>query len=256
MVKKIVRVIKNPRIIGIYLRSKAFDLWKPIQHSFVKPRPMVPRPTEFKELEEIRQLALPSTDISDHLVMLFTEALERKPNLIVELGVRGGPSNMVLSRVAKLCGARLISVDIDDCSDVNSDPDWLFVHSDDVAFAEEFPAYCEARGIIPKIDVLFLDTSHMYDHTVQEIKHWFPHLSDFATVLLHDTNLGKRCRHRDGRIMRSHDIQRGVIGPIEDYLGKKFDEGQDFVDIVKPWVIRHYAYSNGFTVMTRLPFLV
>src|SRR5258708_24796497 len=67
------------------------------------------------ELDEIFQRAQARTDIRDHLVPMFVETMEMEPQLIVELGVRTGESTFVFERVARLCGARLVSVDIDDC---------------------------------------------------------------------------------------------------------------------------------------------
>lgn len=76
--------------------------------------------SDLKEFDEVKKRAFNRTDINDHLVTLFVESLEIKPKLIVELGVRGGESTFVLERVAKLCGAKLVSVDIRDYSNVSS----------------------------------------------------------------------------------------------------------------------------------------
>ena len=39
------------------------------------------------------------------------------------------------------------------------------------------------------VDVLFIDTSHLYEHTVRELAAWFPLLANKALVIFHDTNL-------------------------------------------------------------------
>lgn len=110
------------------------------------------------------------TDISDHLETLFMESLSVESRLIVELGVGDGESTFILERVANLWGAKLVSVDIEDCQKVSSFKDRIFIKQDDISFAAEFPAWCGQRGISPVIDVLFIDTSHLYDHTVAEIR--------------------------------------------------------------------------------------
>jgi len=203
-------------------------------------------------LAQIQERCKLDTDISDHLPTLFAETLTMHPRLIVELGVRGGDSTFVLERAARLCQARLISVDIADCAKVTSWPDWLFVQSDDVAFAKEFPRYCAERGLAPRIDVLFIDTSHLYDHTVQELACWLPFLAEHAKVLFHDTNQRRLGRRKDGRLMAGID-NRGVIAALENYFGRSFDAGQDFVDVCKGWLIKHFAYSNGLTILEKLP---
>ncbi len=86
-------------------------------------------------------------DISDHLPVLFAEALEARPKLIVELGVRGGDSTFVFERVARLCGSTLLSVDIDDCSRVSPWDRWHFVREDDIAFAGRFEAWCAEHNV-------------------------------------------------------------------------------------------------------------
>src|SRR5229473_4947288 len=113
-----------------------------------------------EELRQIEELVRSGeTDISDHLVTLFAEAVSARPKLVVELGVRGGDSTFAFERAAKLSDAHLLSIDIDDCSARSSYAKWSFVKQDDVTFAGEFAAWCSARDLMPLIDVLFIDTS-------------------------------------------------------------------------------------------------
>jgi cephalosporin hydroxylase len=217
--------------------------------------PLAPLPevgSELTEITEIRKHAHPRTDISDHLLPLFLEALAVRPRLIVELGVRTGESTFAFERVARLCGSSLVSVDIDDCLRASSWKDWTFVKSDDIEFARQFPEWCRARGINPEIDVLFIDTSHLYDHTVQEIKSWFPYLAEKSKVFFHDTNQRSVYFRQDKSMGIGWDSNRGVIVALQEYLGVKFDENVSFTDCYKGWIIRHNALCSGFTVLERL----
>lgn len=202
------------------------------------------------ELNEIIRHSAKEAAISDHLTTLFAESLSINPRLIVELGVRGGDSTFVLARVARLCDARLISVDIDDCSGALSDPRWQFFQRDDLEFAKEFRQWHEEQGLT--IDVLFIDTSHMYEHTVLEIEAWFPFLSDKSKVFFHDTNMRAVYFRKDGRVGFTRDNSRGVIRAIEQYFGRSFNESVDFVDVCGEWLIKHYSYGSGFTILERL----
>jgi len=176
----------------VNLGTSVVLLFSPIYNLLVKIKNgRVAVKAELKELEEIKTKALIKTDISDHLVPLFVESLSLKPKFIVELGVRGGESTFVLERVAQLCDSTLLSVDIEDCSRVSAYKKWTFVKRDDITFAKEFRSWCGQHGVEPRIDVLFIDTSHLYEHTVEEIRDWFPFLSDRAKVFFHDTNLRK-----------------------------------------------------------------
>jgi len=207
------------------------------------------------EVAAILRRTRPRTDISDHLLTLFTEGLAARPRLIVELGVRGGESTYVLERVARLSGGvPLVSVDLEDCTGACRYPNWFFVKSDDVALAQTFPEWCRERQLPAAVDLLFIDTSHLYDHTLQEIKHWFPLLSPSAKVVFHDTNLRRIYWRKDGSFGPAW-TNRGVTAAIEACLGVSLPERTDYVDLIGEWMIRHNALSNGLTVLTRIPTL-
>lgn len=207
--------------------------------------------SDLKELNEIKEHAFIRTDVSDHLETLFIESLSIKPKLIVEIGVRGGESTFVLERVAKLCGSKLVSVDIEDCSDVSSYEDWIFVQKDDIEFAKEFESWCKKHKIEPKIDILFIDTSHLFEHTFQEIKSWFPFLSSKSKVFFHDTNLKEVYFRKDGSMGVGWNNGRGVIRALEKYFDTSFNEKKDFIDFRNGWLIKHYSYCNGFTILEK-----
>jgi cephalosporin hydroxylase len=205
-----------------------------------------------KYLGDIQNRAMVrKTDISDHLPMLFTESLNIESKLIVELGVGDGESTFVLERVANLWGAKLVSVDIDDRAEVSSFKDRIFVQSDDISFAAEFPEWCHRRGFEPVIDILFIDTSHLYDHTVAEISAWFPYLASRCKVFFHDTNMSEVFVRKDGSTGKGWDNQRGVIRAIEEHLDTHFNEKIDFALAHRDWFIRHYTICNGFMILER-----
>ena len=204
-----------------------------------------------RTLEAIRQRSQRQTDICDHLETLFLECLNLPSKLIVELGVGVGESTFVLENVARLWNARLVSVDIADCKKVLSYYKRDFVQMDDIAFAREFPHFCEVHNIEPMIDILFIDTSHLYDHTVQEIQSWFPFLSAHTKVIFHDTNMKEIFHRKDGSTGRGWNNERGVIRAIEEYFNRNFNEETDFIEIIDGWFIQHYAHCNGLMILER-----
>lgn len=210
----------------------------------------VPFSPELKEIEE--RMSGTETDISDYLGTIFSEAASSHPRLIVEIGVRGGESRFVFERVARVSGSVLVSVDIEDCSSVCTDASlWHFVNSDDIKFGQAFRHWCTQQGIEPTIDVLFIDSSHLYEHTVQEIAVWFPYLSANCKVIFHDTNLRRFYRRANGTIGEGWDNERGVMRAIEEFLGTRFNERTDFVTTVGEWLVRHSSHCNGLTTMER-----
>ncbi len=204
-----------------------------------------------KVFEAVKQRAMFKTDICDHLEPLFLDCLGLKSHVIVELGSGDGESTFVLERVAKMWKATLVSVDIEDRREVGSYRRRFFVRMDDIRFAGEFSSWCDQKSIKPQIDILFIDTSHLYDHTVQEIKAWFPFLSPRAKVIFHDTNLKEVFKRRDGSSGSGWNNDRGVIRAIEEYLGESFNENENFIAVKNGWMIRHYTYCNGLMILDR-----
>ena len=49
--------------------------------------------------------------------------------------------------------------------------EWRFVQKDDIKFADRFEEYCKENDLPDSIDVLFIDTNHLYEYTKAEIKH-------------------------------------------------------------------------------------
>jgi predicted O-methyltransferase YrrM len=199
-----------------------------------------------------------NSDIHDHLGTLYYEALTAQPRLIVELGTRGGLSTRALLAAAKETNAHLLSVDIEDCSAIDLPAPlrerWTFVRADDVAFAgEPFSAFCERRNLPAVADVIFIDTSHEYQHTKAELAAWVPRLAPDGVMLFHDTNMGRGWyRSLNGRAAPGGNGTRGVIQAIEEFLGRRYDESTFFADVVGGFALRHVPWSSGFLVMKRL----
>jgi len=190
---------------------------------------------------EIFHRSLRPTDINEHFILLFTHSVLTNPQLIVELGVRTGESTFVLERVAMLSDATLISVDIEDCSKVSTYDKWFFVRKDDVLFASEFLVFCKDHNIQPHIDILLIDTSHYYEHSKDEIKYFFPFLSNHAKIFFHDTNLV------------FWDNDRGVIRALENFFNTSFNEKIDFKLIIGQYFISHYNNCQGLTILEKRP---
>ncbi len=212
------------------------------------------QPSGVETFEEVRRYAVRRSDINEHLPRLFVETLRMRPRLIVELGVRRGASTFVFERVAQLCNAALVSVDIEDCTEASSYPHWHFIQSDDVALAPRFPAWCAEHNLPARIDVLFIDTSHLYEHTVQEIDAWFPLLAPHALVFFHDTNQRLVYARDDKSIGQGWNNDRGVLRAVEEYFDQSFNEQIDFAHVEPGWIIRHHARCSGLTILEKADF--
>ncbi len=124
-------------------------------------------------------------DICEHLVTLELLVTEFRLKEIVELGTRMGSSTLALLEAANLIGGRLLSVDLDECRETQEkvarsglEHLWRFIQSSDLDVPDsELPA---------NIDLLFIDTSHLYDHTVAELKKYAPRVRPGGWIVFHD----------------------------------------------------------------------
>jgi cephalosporin hydroxylase len=206
--------------------------------------------------EALGSWATVPSDIRDHVGTIFFEAISSRPRLIVELGTRGGVSTRALLAAAEITNARLLSIDIDDCS--GSDlPDrlrgrWTFIRADDVAFAgEPFASFCATHALAPLAEVILVDTSHLFEHTCAEIKSWLPRLGQGGVIMFHDTNMGNY-RRLDRGVGLGWDNQRGVIRAVEQFLGRCYDEKTFFTDFAVGFGIIHLPWSSGLLIMRKL----
>jgi len=254
VVNKAAGYMLRPHRIISYVKNKCTHYYVVLNNMIKSQRSgRVFQSSDLPALDEIKQRSLVRSDISDHLETIFTESLAVNPKLIVELGVRGGESTYVFQRVAKICGSKLVSVDIEDCEEVITGDVSEFVKADDIEFAGRFAEWCGARGHAPVIDVLFVDTSHLYEHTLDELNHWLPFLAPRSKAIFHDSNLRPVYARRDGTLGETWDNNRAVIRALETFFETGFDESRDFVDYRKGWLIRHQATCNGLTILERHP---
>ena len=253
---KFIKAPKNKKELS-YLHRKYYDavIWlvssynKLILRSSKKNIPILGD----QEFDEIKNRSITPTDINDHLETIFTESLSVQPKLIVELGVGAGESTFVFEKVAKLFGSNLVSIDLDNSSaGVSKLENWHFVSADDVEFADNFKSWAFAHNIEPTIDILFIDTSHRYEHTKTEIRKWFPFLSTGSKVFFHDSNVRTIYKRRGGTVGLAYDINRNVIRAIEDFFSTSFDESKDFVGYLNGWLIKHFASCNGLTIIEKI----
>jgi len=185
------------------------------------------------------------TDISSHLKKMYIYTRDMKPSTIVECGISSGESSSIFSIINLELGSKVIGVDVEVCNVYSNIHNGTFIHMDDCLYADVYQKQYGAN-----IDVLFIDTSHLYDHTKKEIEKWFPLLSKRAFVMFHDTNLdGTGYNRSNGTKGTNWDNNRGVIRAIEEYFNKSFNEKTDFTGGCTVgqdnWLYKHDSICNG-----------
>jgi len=127
------------------------------------------------------------SDIKEFMPLLYDFARLCENARVLELGTRRGNSTLAFLAGAEESGGHVWSNDIDD---VTADPNgmkawadcglWTFIHGDDM------DPQVQAR-LPQEVDVLFIDTSHEYGHTVKEIETFLPRVAAGGVALFHDT---------------------------------------------------------------------
>ncbi len=174
-----------------------------------------------------------SSDIAELLPILFVMARLQAPKTLVELGTRGGESTRALIKVCDSLGIKGRSVDL------SAAPSWLVELENWTHFADddiEFGNKLASEKLWPTgekfegIDFLFIDTSHEYQHTVQEIATYWPLVNKGGLIVFHDTHLTHKPTWRLSRTLNwGWNNERGVTRAIEEYLNMKIREDQYYV---------------------------
>ena len=129
------------------------------------------------------------SDIQEYLPFLYDLARSRQGCRVLELGARRGNSTLAFLAGCAEAGGHVWSCDVDDVrlfpdgiGPFAASPRWTFVHGDDMdpTVQSLLPARC---------DVLFLDTSHHYRHTLAELRVYVPRVAPGGVALFHDTNV-------------------------------------------------------------------
>lgn len=121
-----------------------------------------------------------ASDIADHLPTILQQVVDIGAQTIVELGTRGGNSTTALLAGAELTEGHVWAVDL------NKAPfqTWRlsFIVGNDLDHV--------VQGLVPDpIDLLLIDTSHHYGHTLMELDLYGTRVRPGGRVILHDTEL-------------------------------------------------------------------
>jgi predicted O-methyltransferase YrrM len=133
----------------------------------------------------IDAMSTPPSDTSHHLPTLSLLITEFRLRSVVELGVRAGVSTLALLEAAAAQDGSVLSVDVEPCPEARARVEdarlgdrWRFVQMSDLDVPDE--------QIPDPIDLLFVDTTHLYDHTVAELDKYGAHLRSGSWLALHD----------------------------------------------------------------------
>lgn len=126
-----------------------------------------------------RVCRIPS-DIYLHLPRMVELVDQLDASHVIELGTRTGVSTIAWLYALEGRG-RLTSVDLAPAPPIGEHDHWSFIQGDDCSpevIAQMTPA-----------EIVFIDTSHHYLHTIQELDLYLPLVKPGGRIVLHDTQL-------------------------------------------------------------------
>jgi cephalosporin hydroxylase len=135
------------------------------------------------------QCATPS-DIYLHLPRFVQMVTELNAQHVIELGTRTGVSTIAWLYSLEQTGGRLTSVDIDEKPAIGEFDHWTFIQGSDLD--------PDVISQLDEADIVFIDTSHLYEHTVQELAMYRFLVKPGGLIVLHDTML----EHPEGAPLR------------------------------------------------------
>lgn len=138
-----------------------------------------------------QQLLGTPSDIRGHLTRFVTLVETLDAQRVCELGVRTGVSTVAWLEGLRRTGGQLYAVDIDPCPIRHRQ--LTFVQGDDCDEAV-------VAQIPDELDIVFVDSSHLYVHTQREIELYAPKLAGGGCIVFHDVAVERFDHHPDDEI--------------------------------------------------------
>ena len=123
------------------------------------------------------------------LLELHNEALKRQNLQILELGVCKGQSTRIfLNAIHKKDLSKLISIDIQDCSNVSSSSKWHFIKSSSLDINNILKKEPDIKN--KGIDILYIDSLHTKEHVQKELYLYYPFMNQNSVIFFDDIDSG------------------------------------------------------------------
>lgn len=193
------------------------------------------------------------SDIYEHLPTLSSYA--EKCDSVAEFGMRSVVSTWALLHgltrdniiANKSRNKRLISVDLDYSPGIEEikkvsnslNVDFCFIMGNDI------------KIYMDEVDMLFIDTWHIYGHLKRELETWHSKVKKY--ILLHDTTVdaiyGESIRNGWDPIKQSKESGY----PVEEITKGLWPAVEEFLIAHPEWKLeKRYTNNNGLTVLSRI----
>lgn len=130
---------------------------------------------------EYERLCATPSDIVGHLPRFVDLVTLLNAQHVIELGSRSGVSTVAWLYALAGTGGRLTSVDLSEAPQIGEHEHWRHIQGDDLD--------PDVIDQLDMADIVFIDTSHLYEHTVQELNIYRHLVRPGGVLVLHDTML-------------------------------------------------------------------
>ena len=169
-----------------------------------------------RELEDgyAKRLYGPWSDALEQLPLLRDAARSYWRPAIAELGTRTGESTSAFLAGAAASGGHVWSVDYGPATEEWLDNGlWSFLAADDMS--EQAAAWLPGE-----LDILFIDTSHLYGHTLAELRKYAPRVRPGGLVLCHDTGISRKFIVGYGELRAAGGPEWPVAAALDAYCAE------------------------------------
>ncbi len=123
------------------------------------------------------------TALDDPKLSFIHKNIKKIKNLkILELGVKEGISTSLFLKLCEENNGSLISVDIDDCSNLYSNKNWKFIHSRD----DNFSMINEEIKKMGDLNLIYIDSYHEPNHVKKIFYNYYNLLCNNGLVFVDD----------------------------------------------------------------------
>lgn len=129
------------------------------------------------------ELCSTPSDIYLHLPRFVALVEELNAQHVIELGSRSGVSTVAWLYGLAKTGGHLTSVDLDPAPQIGTWSHWRHLQGSDVS--------PEIAGQLKPADIVFIDTSHLYEHTRWELSLYQWLVKPGGVIVCHDTELAR-----------------------------------------------------------------
>ena len=160
-----------------------------------------------------------NSNYTDKIVsFIFNYEKEKNNPNILEFGVREGRSTKLFLEICKKNGGALLSVDIDDYSNLFNDVNWKFLHTRDDNYNEI------SKYITRKLDIILIDSLHEPNHVEKLIYLYWNDLSLGGSLYIDDISWlpYTKGNWRDHKF--TENINRNTFYKILEIQNSNFDK--------------------------------